>query len=87
MPEVQVAMKQLYPPLLRGAGIGGMTVLWFHIGTDGRVTEVRVANTSGHEALDKAAAAVGRVMQFSPGMNRDTPVEVWVQIPVTFSPK
>jgi TonB family protein len=86
-PEVQRALQENYPPLLRDAGIGGMTVLWFHIGTDGRVTDVRVATGSSHEALDRAAVAVGRTMQFSPAMNRDKPVDVWVQIPVTFSSK
>jgi TonB family protein len=86
-PEVQRALQENYPPLLRDAGIGGMTVLWFHIGTDGRVADVRVATGSSHEALDRAAVAVGRTMQFSPAMNRDKPVDVWVQIPVTFSSK
>jgi TonB family protein len=83
--DVQRALQERYPPLLRDAGIRGQTMVWFHIGADGRVLEVRVQGTSGHNALDQAALAVGRTMEFTPAMNRDEPVDVWVQIPITFS--
>jgi TonB family protein len=37
--------------------------------------------------LDQAALAVARVMRFSPAMNRDRDVAVWVEIPIIFTAK
>ncbi len=84
---VSAALRENYPPLLREAGIRGTAVLWFHIAEDGRVDDVRIATSSGTEALDQAALRVARTMEFTPALNRDQPVAVWVQIPITFSSK
>ena len=81
---VQQALMREYPTLLREAGIGGAPVIWIHIDELGGVDAVRVYETSGYEALDRAAMDVARVMQFSPALNRDQRVPVWVQIPIRF---
>ncbi len=49
--------------------------------------DIRVNTPSGYPALDEAAQRVARMMRFSPALNRDQPVAVWVQIPITFSSK
>lgn len=82
--EVVRAMERGYPPFLRDAGIGGRVDVFFHIDTDGRVTEARVHQSSGHAALDQAALDVAFTYEFSPALNRDQRVAVWVSIPVTF---
>jgi bla regulator protein blaR1 len=82
--EVIAAMARNYPPLLRDAGIGGTIRVYFLISETGRVAEVRIDQSSGHEALDQAALAVASVYRFSPAMNRDQPVPVWVSFPITF---
>ena len=46
---------------------------------------IKLFRSSGHDALDEAAAKVAEIMQFSPALNRDQKVQVWVQIPITFS--
>lgn len=85
--EVSRALQREYPPLLRDAGIGGTTVLWFNIGDDGTVVRTMVNNPSGHDELDEAAVRVAGMMEFTPAQNRDESVAVWVLIPLTFSAK
>jgi protein TonB len=85
--EVQRALQRNYPPLLRDAGIGGQTIMWFFIDETGKVVKTQVNKGSGYDQLDKAADAVASIMEFSPAMNRDKRVPVWVQIPITFSSK
>ena len=39
---------------------------------------------SGHEALDGAALKVGEIMEFTPALNRDQKVKVWIALPIIF---
>ena len=82
--EVVAAMNAEYPPLLREAGIGGTVRVYFFIDEGGRVQDYRIDVSSGHQALDDAALRVADVFRFSPALNRDDPVPVWVQFPITF---
>lgn len=82
--EVAEAMRREYPPLLRQAGIGGEVVVWVHITAAGVVEDSRVFQSSGQPELDEAALRVARSVEFSPAMNRDRRVPVWIQFPLTF---
>lgn len=82
--EVIRAMEREYPPLLRDAGIGGTVRVYFFIDEGGRVQDFRIDQSSGHQALDQAALNVAEVYQFSPALNRDQRVPVWVSFPITF---
>ncbi len=82
--EVQEALVREYPPLLRDAGIGGQVVVWFYISEEGTVLDRRVSESSGHDPLDEAALKVADVFRFTPAMNRDERVQVWIQLPITF---
>ena len=82
--EVIRAMTRAYPPILRDAGIGGRTLVWFFISEEGQVLDKRIATSSGHEQLDNAALEVAGIYEFTPALNRDKVVKVWVQIPITF---
>ena len=84
--EVQQALGEEYPPMLREAGIGGTVQVHFFIDAEGQVQRVMVAQTSGHEALDSAALRVARIWRFSPARNLDERVSVWIAIPLTFQP-
>jgi protein TonB len=86
-PEVQRALVRNYPPLLRDAGIGGSPTVHFFIDENGRVLRRLLSQESGYPALDEAALAVAEVMKFSPALNRDKKVQVWVEIPIIFSAK
>ena len=83
--EVARAMEREYPPLLRDAGIGGTVTVWFFINEQGVVQQTRVNESSGHKALDDAAIKVADVIQFTPALNRDKQVPVWISLPITFT--
>lgn len=83
--EIQRLLERNYPPLLRDAGIGGTPVVWFFIDENGRVLRTQLSKSSGYDALDAAAIQVANQMQFSPALNRDKRVQVWVEIPVVFT--
>lgn len=82
--EVQRALTREYPPLLRDAGIGGTTVVWFFIDETGKVVKTQVHTSSGHKALDDAAIKISHLYEFSPAINRDKPVPVWVSLGIAF---
>lgn len=82
--EVARALERGYPALLREAGIGGTTLVWFFLDEDGRVLRTQVNATSGYDALDRAALEVAAIMRFSPAMNRNDRVRVWVSVPIRF---
>lgn len=83
--DVGDALDAAYPPLLRGAGVGGTTHVWLYIDRTGAVADVRLQRSSGHDALDQAALGVARrAMSFRPARNGDEPVPVWVTFPITF---
>lgn len=84
-PEIMEALEREYPPLLRGAGIGGTAIVWFFIDENGEVKDQQIKESSGHQALDEAALRVAPVFRFTPALNRDETVPVWVQLPITFT--
>ncbi|MFB6241128.1 MAG: TonB family protein [Gemmatimonadota bacterium] len=45
---------------------------------------LRVQQSSGYPALDRAAKEVAAEMRFSPAMNRDRKTAVWVQQAIEF---
>jgi len=82
--EVEQALMRLYPPILRDAGIGGTVTVWFFISEEGRVLDRRVSESSGRTQLDQAALQVADVFRFSPAVNLENVVQVWIQLPITF---
>jgi TonB family protein len=82
--QVVRAMSESYPPLLKDAGIGGTVRVFFFINEQGIVEQVRIDESSGHEALDDAALNVAGVYQFTPALNQEKPVPVWVSFPITY---
>ena len=83
--EVSRALIRYYPPLLRDAGIGGTVLVWFFIDEQGRVQKTQVNKSSGQQSLDQAALRVADLMRFTPALNRDQKVKVWVALPIVFS--
>ena len=82
--EVSRTLQSEYPPVLRDAGVGGRAIVWLRLDEQGIVQDVQINTSSGHPALDQAALRVGQIMKFSPAMNRDKVVPVWVSVPVSF---
>ena len=82
--EVQAALVREYPPLMKSANIGGEVTIRFFIDEEGKVRETMLGESSGHAQLDAAALAVAGIVEFTPAMNRNRSVPVWISLPITF---
>ena len=82
---VQRALVHEYPSILKDAGIGGRTVVWLFIDEHGKVLRTLVKQSSGMPQLDAAALVVAQVMEFTPAINHDHRVRVWVAQPLVFA--
>lgn len=76
-------VEPAYPRVARKARIGGTVVLEAVITAEGRVADVRVANSA--PLLDDAAVAAIRKWQYEPGRLNQLPVAMPVTINVAFS--
>lgn len=72
-----------YPEIAKKLGIEGTVYLHILVDKEGRVRKVKIQKRV-YPALDQAALAFGRKLRFTPALQRDKPVAVWVSIPVTF---
>jgi TonB family protein len=81
---VQRALSDYYPRVLRERKIGGNVGLWVLIDSEGKVIRSQVNESSGNPILDQAAIRVADVMTFTPALNRDQKVSVWIQLPIIF---
>ena len=63
----------------------GEVRVFFYIDETGHVKTTRLDKSSGYAQLDEAALQVANLYRFSPALNRDTRVPVWVSFPVTFA--
>lgn len=85
--EAQRLVERYYPKLLKDAGIGGQVLVWVFIDTNGVVKNAQVQKSSGNASLDDAALKAAQEFTFTPALNRDKQVPVWIAIPITFSVK
>ncbi len=83
-PEPIYIPQPKYPERARQAGIEGQVVVKALLNIDGTVMDVEVLKSSGNDALDEAAVSAARQARFTPAMQRENPVRVWVSIPFNF---
>jgi protein TonB len=83
-PKGGYQVRPAYPESARRAGIQGTTLLRIHIEVDGRVSDVTIERSAGHQALDQAAADAVRRWRFEPALNSAGAVSVWALVPVEF---
>lgn len=62
----------------------GTVILSVYVLGNGRIGEVRIEQSTGHPALDEAAAREARTWRLKPGTRDGVPVAMWKQIPITF---
>jgi TonB family protein len=84
--EIAPALSAAVPAETRAAGATISAVLWVYVGSDGLVQRAVVQEGSGSDAFDAAVLDVARTMRFSPALNRDQRVSVWVVVPLRFGP-
>ncbi|MCI0436706.1 MAG: energy transducer TonB [Gemmatimonadetes bacterium] len=85
--DVRRALDREYPVLLRDAGIEARVTVWILIDEEGKVAKTQVGESSSYEAFNAAALKVANIMKFSPALQRDRTVPVWVQQPIRFAMK
>jgi protein TonB len=73
-----------YPYLARQRHWEGRVWLLVTVSTEGRVVDLRVAESSGYGVLDKSALKTVRRWSFSPATRVGIPVESQVKVPVEF---
>jgi len=74
-----------YPLLAREKGYEGTVYLRVLVRVDGRVGQLAVDRSSGHEILDRAAVDSVKGWAFLPAKKGGKPVESWVLLPVKFA--
>ena len=73
-----------YPRLARRRGYEGTVLLEVLVDEAGRVKELKLAESSGHAALDRAAEKSVKRWRFTAGRRGEDPVQMWVKVPVRF---
>jgi protein TonB len=74
-----------YPEDARRAGLEGVVQLRARIDAEGRVDDLRVLVSSGHQGLDAAALAGVIHWRFRPAQRDGRQVTAWMDIPVRFA--
>jgi len=81
-PAPIVAPRPPYPTWAKEAGIEGKVLVSVLVGTDGIPKKVVVV--SGPKGLTEGIESPLLHWRFSPGLSNGTPVECWVEIPISF---
>lgn len=74
-----------YPQIAREREMKGTVIIKVLLRTDGTVDQAEIAKSTGYPILDNAALEAARKWTFTPAMQRNKPVRVWVSIPFTFT--
>lgn len=74
-----------YPLSAIRRGYSGTVMLHVLVNKKGEVKEVRIEHSSGYAILDKAAEEAVKSWGFEPGRQGDTPMDMWVNVPVVFN--
>ena len=82
--QVRKTLEDKYPATLKDAGIGGTTVLYLFVNTDGTVSDAIVKTSSGHPSLDWAAVQAAKSARFLPASDEGIPVGIWIEMEMPF---
>lgn len=86
--EPRIDMRRLsepyYPSQEIRLGHEGTVTLSLYVLADGRVGEVKIAQSSGYPRLDESALREAKRWRFQPGTRDGVAAAMWKQMPVTF---
>ncbi len=74
----------VYPRVARRRNYQGTVLLDVRVTVEGKVADVRLARSSGHQILDRSALDAVEKWRFEPARRAGRPVETWVRVPVRF---
>ena len=81
-PVITKKVKPKYPATAQKANITGKVFVTALIGKDGKVEEI--GKITGPKIFHAVAKAAALQSEFTPAMQNDRPVKVWVSLPFTF---
>jgi TonB family protein len=84
-PELIHAVSPTYPEIARKAQMEGKVFLQLLVGKNGEVEDVKFIK--GPEIFKEAAVKAARQFLFSPALQDDKPVRVWMAVPIEFMEK
>ena len=76
--------KPIYPVEAREKGYKGEVLLKIEVLSNGRVGQIEVKKSSGHEVLDQSALSTVKKWKFIPAQKGGVSIPFWVNIPVKF---
>jgi protein TonB len=82
-PELIRHVAPVYPKLARRAGIEGVIYVNLLVGKDGKVQKAEIVR--GLEIFHGAALDAVKNFVFSPGIQNDKTVKVWMTVPIHFT--
>ncbi len=82
--KVRRSVKPIYPSDALRAGVEGTTLIRLEVGVRGNVASARIARSSGHASLDRAAIKAARKWRFSPATRNGSPAASSVIVPIQF---
>ena len=84
-PVLLSAPPPVYPDMARQAGIEGNVIMQVFVDVNGDVIKARVARDSGCNAgFEEAAMAAAMLRKYSPALQNNQPVGVWIGYTVKF---
>lgn len=81
----QVKSQLVYPSLAVETGIEGRVSVKVLVGEDGKV--IKVGSVSGNDIFHDEVKDKAMKLEFTPGLQNNKPVKVWVTVPFTFKLK
>lgn len=76
--------KPSYPQEARKKGMEGEVLLRVEVLASGRVGQIEVKQSSGHEPLDRTALSTVKQWRFIPAQKEGAAIPLWVNIPIKF---
>jgi len=73
-----------YPPIAEQRHWEGTVVLKVYVTTEGRCGDIKIARSSGHDAIDESALTTVKNWRFEPAKRAGIPFAQWVELPVEF---
>ncbi len=73
-----------YPETAAEAGIEGIVIVQAFVDENGDVTQMKVLKGVPNTGLDESAMKAIQSTKFTPALQKESPVGVWISIPIRF---
>jgi TonB family protein len=82
--DLAIQSNLIYPKEAKESGEQGTVIVQIKIGDDGTPEEAKVLKSFGSKLCDEAALKAVMLTKWTPAMQRDKNVSVWVTLPIEF---